>query len=771
MSEPDTPERHLPGPEDGAARLPSPRSRRPQRPGPSPSPGPGFGPEPGPEPGPGSARRDTGGGLTPHHIGPGEPQVPTPHQLPPLCAHFVDRSDDLRALDAARAAHPGTSPRLLVVSGIAGVGKTTLVTHWLHGLALGPVADGAQGPPGAASTAPPAEPSDPRAHAASHGFPGGQLHADLGAHAPSGPARPEDVLEHFLRSLGAPGIPAGLAERAALWRTLTAELPVAVLLDNAATAAQVRALLPGSPGSLVTVTSRSQLSGLLVDGAVLHQLSLLSPEAAVELLSRAGGGARTGQDPQAAIDVVTLCACLPLAVRLAAAQLAGRPERSVAALAAALSRGRGPLDTLRAEGRTAVKAALDESYRLLPSGPAATYRRLGPLPTTSYDPKLVAAVRAGAPEEAAADLAALARVGLLEDAGEGVYRFHDLVRAHALRTGEAGDSVAAREENLRRYGDWCLSATSAAEALLTPGHAPEPPGRAHVHPPAHPAHFTTEAEALAWLDTERDSLMHMLRHASAAGWDTLCWQLADAMWPLFSLLHPTEAWIEAHELGLAAARRDGSRQGEGRMLASGGDGLRDAGRYEEAAEWYKAARREAVRDDDPLRQAQALHGLGNARLRLGQLAPAEEHFTRAIALREAAGHRREAALSRIRLGEATTLGERYDRAAAHLARAHTDLTAEGAAYDAARALALLGQATALDGDRATGVRQLRDAHAAFTVLAARRWQVRSLEMLGRLAQAARELPEARALYEEARRLSRTLSPAETRRLEERLREL
>ncbi|MDJ1135013.1 tetratricopeptide repeat protein [Streptomyces iconiensis] len=688
--------------------------------------------------------RDVSGGVHIHHEGAGTPrqhlppapQLPVPRQLPPARAHFVDRHEDIRALDSARAAHPGEGPQLLVVSGFAGVGKTTFVSRWLRGLA--------------------------------RDFPGGQLYADLGSHAPPGPARPDEVLEHFLRSLGATDVPVGLAERSALWRTLTADQPVAVMLDNAASAAQVRPLLPGSPGSLVIVTSRSQLSGLLVDGAVLHQLGLLTPEAAVELLSRGGGGGRTDEDPQAAIDVVTLCACLPLAVCLAAAQLAVRPAQPVAALAASLSRGRGPLDTLRAEGRSAVKAALDESYRLLSPGPARTYRRIGPLPATSYDRLLVAAVLACTAEEAEADLAALADAGLLEHTGQDTYRFHDLVRAHARRTGEADEAPAVQEAALRRYGDWCLHTATAAEELLTPSHTLD---RTYVYPPAHPAPFVTEAEALDWLDTERDSLMHMVRHASTAGWHALCWQLADAMWPLFLRLRPSEAWIEAHELGLAAARRDGSHEGESRMLTSGGNGLRDAGRYEEAAEWYTVALRGAEEDGDRRREAQALNGLGNARLRLGELARAEAYFARAVTLREAVGHRRGTALTRIRLGEIATLRQQHARAVEHLTRAHADLTAEGDPYDAARALAFLGEARAQGGDREAGERELRDAYAAFQALASPRWQVRSLEMLGRIAQAAGELPRARDLYEEARQLSRPVSPAETRRLEERLREL
>ncbi|WP_327393349.1 tetratricopeptide repeat protein [Streptomyces sp. NBC_01186] len=678
------------------------------------------------------------------------PEPDPPCRLPPESAYFVGRHEDMRTLDHLTARRsgdprrsgapggPGDPATALVVSGPAGVGKTALVNRWL------------------------------RRRAGSFGR---ILYADLAAHAPYGPAPAADVLERLLRALGVAPVPADPAERGTLWRALAAELPVAVLLDDAAGAAQVRPLLPAGGGSLAVVTSRGSLTALLADGAALHSLGALTPAAAVTLLARAGDGERTGREPHGAIDVVTLCACLPLPVRLAAAQLALHPEQPVGALAAALSRGLGqPGSSLRAEGHAAVSATLDESYRLLPPDAARTYRRLGLIPASACTPQLAAAVCDRAPGQAAADLATLVRAGLLEPSGRGgAYRFHDLVRAHACRRGERDETALTQEETVRRYADWCLHTATRATAVLAPGrHAPE---RDHRAPPPPTPAFAGEKAALAWLDAERHSLMAVLRHSAAAGWDTVCWQLADAMWPLFSRLNPSALWIEAHELGLAAARRAGSRAGEGRMLLSGAEGLREVGRYEEAAEWYALAGRHAEQDKDPHQRAEALDGLATTRLRVRELAGAEAGFRDALRLRAELADGHGAAHSRLGLGETALLARDWGRAVRHLARAQADLTAHGDGHGAARALTLLGQAKARAGDSSGGERELRTALAAFETLGAPDGQARTLELMGRVAQADGDRERARERYEQARKLARPLSPATVRRLEERLREL
>ncbi|MGK5546642.1 tetratricopeptide repeat protein [Streptomyces sp. URMC 127] len=683
--------------------------------------------------GPSLQARDIHGGVHLHAPAPRLP--PTPRQLLPVPAHFTDRADDLNALDALRTSpHGRHAPQLVVVSGPAGVGKTALVSRWLR------------------SAAP--------------DFPDGQLYADLRGHAAGGPALPAEALAGFLRALGAPSVPAAAPEQTALWRSLTADLRLTVMLDNALSAAQVRALLPAAPGSLVVVTSRHRLTGLAVDGAGFHRVGMLPPAAALELFARAVGGDRVERDREAAGQVVALCGRLPLALCLAAAQLASRPRRPVAALASALTRGRGPLDGLSVEGDAAVRTALDESYGSLPGAAARAYRAMALLPVRQYDAHLVAAACAVPPEEAEDLLELLADVNLLEETEADHYRFHDLVRLHAAHHAESECSAEDRELMLRRFVDWCLASATAAEALITPSHRNL--ARTYACLPEGPAPFGTADAGLAWLDAHRNDLMAAVRLAAARGWDASAWQLTDAMWPLFLRLRPYDLWVEAHDTGLAAARRDGDRAGIGRMLTSGGNGLCNAGRPGDAVPWFTDALALATEDGDARQQAQALHGLGKAHHLRGAPEAAEGFFTRALALRETIGYRRGAALTRISLGETAMARGRPRQAADHLSRAYEDLTAGGETYEASRALAHLGRATALAGDPATGTRHLRRALAGFERAGSVHWQARTLEMLGLVAGERGDAADARHWFTRSLALYAPVSPADAARLRARL---
>ncbi|MFE4644009.1 tetratricopeptide repeat protein, partial [Streptomyces sp. NPDC056730] len=674
--------------------------------------------------------RDIQGGIHFHQPAREDaPRPPVPRQLPPLRRALVDREEDVRALDALRAQRPAQAPQLLVVSGFPGIGKTTLASRWLHENASS--------------------------------FPDGQLYADLGGHAAEGtaggPVPAATVLEGFLYALGAPSVPADTSQRIALWRSLTSELRLAVLLDNAFTAAQVRPLLLGTPTGLTVVTSRNHLTGLLADGAATHRLGALTPESAVELLAVGGGGGRVAQDPEAAREVVTLCGCLPLAVCLAAAQLVLRPHRSVSALAESLSQDQGPLDALRVDGEAVVRSALDMSYGLLPRESATLYRRMGLLPTERYDLFMLTAIGGDgasddttpAPGTDAVDMAvgALLEASLLEETSPGIYRFHDLVRPHARRRGDAEESDSQRAHIQRRFVDWCLITATAGEEILTPSH--RMPTRELPSSPVRPTPLADPAEALAWFDTHRNGLMAAVRHCADAEWLTSCWQLVDAMWPLFLRLRPSDMWVEAHRTGLSAARASGSRDGEGRMLTSGAIGLRNAGRYEEAADWYVQALEHATSDGDVRQQAQALNGLGHIELLTSRFDEAREHFEQALLLRESIGYRRGAALSRRRLGETASATGDHRTAARHLTRAYAELESQGEGYEAARALALLGHVLDCDGDHETGTRRLREALEMFRgpVAQSAHWQGRSLEWLGQAAQRQGGMAEARRCYE------------------------
>ncbi len=228
-----------------------------------------------------------------------------PRQLPPGPPAFVGRARELTALHdllAGRRAAGGLA--VATIAGPAGAGKTALALHWSHQVA-------AQ-------------------------FPDGQLFTVLQGPGPGRqPVEPASSLGALLAALGVPPerVPADVAGRAALYRTLLADRRMLVVLDDAVSAAQVRPLLPGCSGCLVLVTGRRILTDLVaLEGAHPIILGSLPTPDAVDLLIRRLGVDRVGGDRDALVELARLCAHLPLALSTVAARLLSHPELSVPAL-------------------------------------------------------------------------------------------------------------------------------------------------------------------------------------------------------------------------------------------------------------------------------------------------------------------------------------------------------------------------------------------------------------------------------------------------------
>ncbi|PWG15008.1 hypothetical protein DF268_01885 [Streptomyces sp. V2] len=680
--------------------------------------------------------RDVSGGI--HFHTPAAPAVP--RQLLPVPGHFVNRDGELAELEGLMA---DGGPVTVVVSGPAGMGKTTLARRWLLGRA--------------------------------EEFPDGQVYADLRGHSPEGPASPGELLLGLLRSFGHDQVPADLNGRMTLWRSATAGLRMALLLDSALSAAQVRPLLPGSAAAVTVVTSRNRLTGLGPEGASFLELPALATRETMELLSRRVGADRVRREPEAALTMARACAGLPLAACVAGARAAARPRQPLAVLARALGGDdERALDALSIGGESAVRAALQESYRLLAPELAAGYRRLGLLPVPFFSSAVAAAVLDVGVGEAERMLDALVEANLLEDLGPDRHRFHDLLRLHARERAAAEESAEGVDRARRRAVDHYLSLATAAEALLSPSHRTL--RRDYTGPPS-PAPFTDAAGALRWLGEESAPLMAVLRDCARRGQDAAAWQLADAMWPYFLRIRPYDLWIEAHEIGLAAARRVGDREGVGRMLTSGGIALNNAGRYDDAIAWSQEALDLAREDTAAGRgaarraESQALYGLGQTHRLAGRLTEARRHFAEALALREEIGYRRGAALTRVCLGDIALADDRPDEALPHLREARAELLQENDLYDAARALAYLGRAHALAGLHDTAESQLLQALAEFEETGSVHWQARTLEMLGQGARERGDLERARDLYTESLTRYRPVSASDARRLADRLEEL
>ncbi|NED91132.1 tetratricopeptide repeat protein [Streptomyces sp. SID11233] len=678
--------------------------------------------------GPTVQAREVRGGIHLHPSHPVPARPAPPRQLLPVPTHFTNRLEDIAALNALR----DTGLPLIVVSGPAGVGKTTLVSKWLRSLITE--------------------------------FPDGQLYADLRGHSAGGPVGPAEILGQFLRALGAVPPSGDAVELAALWRSFTADRRIAVMLDNSFTAAQIRPLLPGGPGGLVVVTSRRRLTGLRMEGAGFHQLDALGTDAGVELLTRGIGADRVAGESAAVRRLVTLCGGLPLAVCLASARLATRPGQSVGALAEALGRNTqgGSLAALEVEGETSVHKALDESYAVLSEGAARLYRTLGLLPVRTFDAMIAAASCGESPQWSERRLDELVEANLVEDVGPDSCRFHDLVRIHAYDRARADDTSAAQEEVLRRFCDWCLSTATAAQELLTPVQLTLP--RTYVHQPDLPLPFGGDVAALGWLDSHRTHLLEGVKLAADRGWNDTSWMLVDALWPLFLRLRHYSDWIEAHGIGLAAARRAGNGAAERQMLNSGAIGLGAAGRTEEAADWYLDSLRAAREAGDVRDEGQALLGLGACHREAGRPADAVTYLNRAISVWEGCGYPRGAALARTTLGEVALAAGATDEAVDCFTRAHAAMVAVNDPHDAARALAFLGRAGVRAGAYAEGVARLNEALAVFTGSGAAFWQARTLEMLGESAAEHGDATAAEDFLARALALFETTSPADARRL-------
>jgi hypothetical protein len=345
----------------------------------------------------------------------GPPAVP--HQLPGGPDRLAGRHAELRHLDDLRRAARARTRRglLALLVGPAGVGKTALALNWAHGR--------------------------------SRDHPDGQLHLDLLGSAARPPVTPADALRHLLVALGTrPGdLPDGVGARAALYRSLTYRRRLLVVLDNARDAQQVRLLLPGGPGCTTLVTSRNRLSALVaVEGGTRLSLAPLPAGDAAALVAMVLAPGRADAEPEAVRELVRLCGALPLALRIAAANLADRPQWSIAGYVGRLAAG-NRLEQLALTGdeTTAVRSAFRLSYAAL-SGPARrVFRGLAAMPRPDFTVDDLVAVTGRPVTESERLMEVLAAAHLVEPTGPGRYTVHDLLRLYAASLGRPASRRAA----------------------------------------------------------------------------------------------------------------------------------------------------------------------------------------------------------------------------------------------------------------------------------------------------------------------------------------
>src|SRR5271166_5066929 len=440
-----------------------------------------------------------------------------PRQLPAGAGFFAGREAELKELNALlgqAGSEDGPDEQsgavvISAVAGMAGVGKTALAVHWARRVA--------------------------------GRFPDGQLYVNLRGYDAEGAAvTPGEVTGWFLLALGVPAgqIPADAQARSGLYRSVLAGRRVLIVLDNARDAAQVRPLLPGGPGCLVVVTSRSALAGLAAaEGAHPLRLGPLGAEQGVRLLAARLGPERVAAEPEAVTELVARCGHLPLALAVMAARAAADPELRLGVLAgqlagaasdeaAATGSGTAGADPGRLEvletgdPATSLRELLSWSYRQL-SPPTATMFALlgvhcGPDITVPAAASLAAVSRA----EAGRALAELADASLAAEHRPGRYVLHDLVRGYAA--GQAGQALsqagirAAIERSLDHYLHTGVISSNIPTRSFTI--APPAPGVLSEQ-------LADEAGLQDWARAEHQVVLQAIAQAAAAGFITRAWQL------------------------------------------------------------------------------------------------------------------------------------------------------------------------------------------------------------------------------------------------------
>lgn len=650
-----------------------------------------------------------------------QPAIPAARKtLPCDIDSFTGRETELDILAKATAGAPdfGGVPRICVIHGMPGVGKTRLAIHFAHMVA--------------------------------GNYPGGQFSVDLYGHsARHRPVRPRDELGALLIAAGVPRpeIPDELEERARAWRHWMAEHKVLLILDDAMDADQVMPLLPGTAGNLVLITTRRWLTAL--PDATDVPVEPMPDDDAARLCAAVANRAGIEPGSPGVTDLLGIFGGMPIVITALAAQLKLRRTWWPSNLRDSIGREAGPLGA-RISDRDTVRDAFSLSYQNLSAPLRQLFRYLALHPGPDIDTNTAAALIGESPAKVRGYLGDLHAYHLINELRPERYKFHALIRDYALER-VAEDPSADRDAAISRLLRYYLHMTWNANSLLArraPLSVPDDLGL----PPAHLPDLASRDDAYSWLDDNRDQLDAAAQYADDHGYP----QYATLI-PAFmdEYLVRRGHWDQAHhlhQLALNAAGDDVASRA--RALFGLGVIQHLKGDPAEAAAHLRQALLLFVEHQDARGQAYTLNTLGATSLATGDYEAAAHAWTAALKLFRLVEDRR---------AEADTLGRlgvlQYETGAIAAA-----FRSQSAARDAcaelddpvghANALCFLGEIHRERGNFDESIRNITRAMALYgddrwNVAGARYFLGGTLRAAGRHADARVELDAALSAYQEA----------------------
>lgn len=577
-----------------------------------------------------------------------------------------ERSELLRRLSTVES-------RNLLIVGMAGVGKTTLVSNVVR---------------------------DPSVQSA---FPGGVIFVDMQGFSGDQRlmGRPGAAYAPLLIALGFPSseVPKDVNGQAATYHAFLEQRAasgkgVLFVFDNVAEVSQIAELLPKVSTHGVVVTSRVRLG--LIDGLESINLDCMEPAESEALLHSILPVREKNIDSALVGELCNLCGHLPLALRIAAAIAKEDASLPFGDLVEELSEAKTRLDVLQ-YGDSAVRAALQVSLQHLNAELRDPFCRLSVNPGTTISEEVAGVVFGTPAPRARSVLRKLSQASLIaRDVASARWKMHDLVY---LFSSEQAGQLLDQSEYMSCFARMVAhydKVSEEADAVLRAG-------------AANAARFKTISDSLAWFDEEHVNLRSAALRSRDVGMHEVSYYLsmqlvlyfdirlrvADALqcsvaaYEAARLLKDTERQVRAlNNMGLALtnqrrleeaiqkltkanaiAERIGFLEGECESAISLGAAIRQHQGPRAAIPVLVRAANLAKKVGDPGSIASSLTNLGSAYREAGDFPSAARVLSESIPFHQMSGNRRREASAHGGLGAALSDMGKLDAAVESFKRA------------------------------------------------------------------------------------------------------